>query len=172
MAHIHDINEVSSFNIFFNFLPSHCCTDFDEIWFILCSDDVIWYFHCIIQINELLGSNLICIFTMYYNMSLCNITYLTSLNLWHWFASNFVWMSWVESLPSLLILRRFFFFLNHWPEIIHISWLTKLLIINHWIGDDNYSATCPFHIWKHLFQLCCSLMLKYSNIKQDKSISS
>ena len=43
--------------------------------------------------NELLGSYVTCIFTMYYYMSLCNIPFLTSLELLHGFASNFVWMS-------------------------------------------------------------------------------
>ena len=43
--------------------------------------------------NELLGSYVTCIFTMYYYMSLCNISLLTSsLEPLHGFASNFVWM--------------------------------------------------------------------------------
>ena len=42
--------------------------------------------------NELLGSYVTCIFTMYFYMSLCNIPFLTSLKPNHRFASNFVWM--------------------------------------------------------------------------------
>ena len=42
--------------------------------------------------NELLGSYVTWIFTIYYYMSLCNILFLTSLEPLHRFASNFVWM--------------------------------------------------------------------------------
>ena len=43
--------------------------------------------------NELLGSYVTWIFTIYYYMSLCNILFLTSsLEPLHEFASNYVWM--------------------------------------------------------------------------------
>ena len=44
--------------------------------------------------NELLGSYITCIFTMYYSVSLYNdsITFLTSLKTMHGFAINFVWI--------------------------------------------------------------------------------
>ena len=46
---------------------------------------------CMNYANELLGSYVTCILTMYYYMSLCNIPFLTSfLELLHRFASNFV----------------------------------------------------------------------------------
>ena len=42
--------------------------------------------------NELMGSYVTCISTMYYYMSICKITFLTSLKPKHGSASNSVWM--------------------------------------------------------------------------------
>ena len=114
--------------------------------------------------NELLGSYVTCIFTMYYYMLLCNIPFFTSsLETLHRFASNFVWMFlwWTPTkFVKIGVLPLFFMELwvilcNFWPILKKSSSIRPLTRIIHiWCGES------PGDLISSLFKLGrCDLYL-------------
>ena len=63
--------------------------------------------------NEVLGSYVACILTMYYCMSLCNVTFLTCLKPLHRFTLNVVWIIFLEG-PLPRVLNSGFHFYCTW----------------------------------------------------------
>ena len=109
--------------------------------------------------NELLGSYVTCIFTMYYYMSLCNITFSTSLKLLHGFA--FVWRvprhpsGFIKNVKikipwlSLLIFQGNIFIFHdlNYTILYTLSWLACAYGFGLSSSDSNQKITLWYWPW-------------------------